>query len=169
MSHHDDRQCDYEPDPADRMKYDTFRRRFKAACARAGIPKGKQRPYNLRHTRLTEVATFMGYEQLNKFAGWVPGSSRAKVYVHLNNDDVNQAIRDEYGLGGGENERKSVDCPFCGATNQHGHAECRQCGRPLSLRTQNKQEKDQRLLERLQELEQKGVLDKLDQLEQFAD
>jgi len=62
------------------------------------FPENKQRPYNLRHTRLTEVATFMGYEQLNKFAGWTPGSDRAKVYVHLNNDDVNQAIRDEYGL-----------------------------------------------------------------------
>lgn len=27
----------------------------------------------------------MGYEQLNKFAGWVPGSNRAKVYCQLGN------------------------------------------------------------------------------------
>lgn len=167
--HHDDEQCDYEPNLADRMKYDAFRRRFKSACARADIPKSKQRPYNLRHTRLTEVATFMGYEQLNKFAGWVPGSSRAKVYVHLNNDDVNQAIRDEYGLDGNDETPKNVNCPFCGATNQHGQTECRTCGRPLSLKHQNEREQDQRLLERLAELEEKGVLDKLDQLKKLAD
>jgi integrase/recombinase XerD len=86
------------------MNYDGFRRRFKDACERAEIPENKRTPYTLRHTRLTEVATFMGYEQLNKFAGWKPGSDRAKVYVHLNNDDVNRAIRDEYGLSGGEDE-----------------------------------------------------------------
>lgn len=70
------------------------------------------------HTRLTEVATFLVYGQLNKFAGWKSGSDRAKVYVHLNNDDGNRAIRDEYGLSGNGEERKRVDCPFCSATNQ---------------------------------------------------
>jgi hypothetical protein len=50
------------------MSYQAYRRRFKSACESAGIPENKRRPYNLRHTRLTEVATFMGYEQLNKFA-----------------------------------------------------------------------------------------------------
>jgi hypothetical protein len=73
-------------------------RRFEKACEQADIPGNKRRPYNPRHTRLTEVATFMGYEQLNKFEGWKPGSDRTKVSVRLNNDDVNQAIREEYGL-----------------------------------------------------------------------
>jgi hypothetical protein len=51
----------------------------------------------------------MGYEHLNKFVGWKPGSDRAKVYVHLNNDEVNQAIRDQYGLYGTEDEEKSIE------------------------------------------------------------
>jgi hypothetical protein len=119
------------------MNYSGFLRRFKDACERAGIPKNKQRPYNLRHTRLTEVATFMGYEQLNKFAGWVPGSSRAKVYVHLNNDDVNQAIREQYGLSSNQNERADVDCPFCGATNQASHSECRNAVAPSASRAKS--------------------------------
>jgi len=122
-NHTDD--CNYEPDPADPMKYDGFYRRFKDACERADIPENKRRPYNLRHTRLTEVATFMGYEQLNKFAGWKPGSDRAKVYVHLNNDDVNQAIRDEYGLETERDEDQSAECPFCGTENKPHHSECR--------------------------------------------
>jgi ribosomal protein S27AE len=107
----------------------------------------------------------MGYEQLNKFAGWVPGSSRAKVYVHLNNDDVNQAIRDQYGLSSDDTEPANVNCPFCGATNQASHSECRTCGRPLSLERQLKQEEKHSVLERLEELEERGVLKKLDQLE----
>ena len=71
--------CLYERDLRDRWSYDSFRQRFLDPCERANIPRNKARPYNLRHTRLTEVATFMGYEQLNKFAGWKPGSDRAKV------------------------------------------------------------------------------------------
>lgn len=164
--HHNDEACSYKADLADRMKYGAFRQRFKKACKKADIPENKQRPYNLRHTRLTEVATFMGYEQLNKFAGWVPGSDRAKVYVHLTNDDVNRAIRDEYGLDNETSEAKqTVDCPFCGASNQSQHSECRNCGRPLSLEQQADQKEKQNVLERLADLEDKGVLDKLEQLD----
>jgi integrase/recombinase XerD len=163
---HDDDSCDYEPDPSDRMNYSGYYRRFKDACERAEIPENKRKPYNLRHTRLTEVATFMGYEQLNKFAGWKPGSDRAKVYVHLNNDDVNRAIREEYGLDGGEEEQQSVECPFCGSENQKEHGECRTCGRPLSLKQKTEQSEKQQVLERLAELDEKGVLEKLEQLDQ---
>jgi len=166
--HHDDDQCDYEPDLADRMGYAGFLRRFKKACEKADIPENKRRPYNLRHTRLTEVATFMGYEQLNKFAGWVPGSDRAKVYVHLNNDDVNAAIRDEYGLESNEDEQTTIQCPFCGAENQSEHAECRTCGRPLSLKEESEHEDRMRVLERLEELEESGLLEKLKQLDNTA-
>jgi integrase len=162
---HDDNTCDYEPDPQDRLNHSGFYRRFKKACEAADIPENKTRPYNLRHTRLTEVATFMGYEQLNKFAGWKPGSDRAKVYVHLNNDDVNKAIREEYGLSGGEDENQSLDCPFCGTENKQTHSECRNCGRPLSLEQETKKEEKQEVLERLAKLEDKGVLEKLESLE----
>lgn len=162
---HDDESCDYEPNPRDKMNYAAYRERFKDACERAGIPENKRRPYNLRHTRLTEVATFMGYEQLNKFAGWVPGSGRAKVYVHLNNDDVNQAIRDEYGLDSSSDEEASTECPFCSTENQPGHSECRNCGRPMSLEQKTENEEKQEILERLVELDEQGVLDKVAELE----
>ncbi|RKD95624.1 tyrosine-type recombinase/integrase [Halopiger aswanensis] len=159
---HGDTECLYEPDRCERWKYDSFLRRFQDACERVDIPENKRRPYNLRHTRLTEVATFMGYEQLNKFAGWKPGSDRAKVYVHLNNDDVNQAIRDQYGISGEEDESQPVNCSFCGTENQSEETECRTCGRPLSLENQSTREEKLETLERLAELEEKGVLDQLD-------
>jgi len=165
--HHGDR-CQYEPDLGDRMNYNGFLRRFKDACSRAEIPENKQRPYNLRHTRLTEVATFMGYEQLNKFAGWKPGSDRAKVYVHLNNDDVNQAIREQYGLDSNTDEDSTVACPFCSHMNETAHSECVNCGRPLSLKQKTEQKQKQQVLERLTELEQNGVLEKLDDLDSVS-
>lgn len=132
--------CTYTPETAERMNYSIYLRRFKDTRERADIPDNKQRPYNLRHTRLTEVATFMGYEQLNKFAGWVPESDRAKVYVHLTSDNVNKAIRDEYDLENGEEEDQSMECPFCGTENKSKHSECRTCGRPLSLKDESEQE-----------------------------
>jgi hypothetical protein len=106
----------------------------------------------------------MGYEQLNKFAGWKPGSDRAKVYVHLNNDDVNKAIREEYSLNPGQDEQTDIMCPFCNTVNQKGHTECRTCGRPLSIQSKSEKQDKQKILERLSMLEEKGVLDKLDQL-----
>lgn len=163
---HHNENCNYEPDLSDRVRYDGFRRRFKDACEKAGIPENKQRPYNLRHTRLTEVATFMGYEQLNKFAGWTPGSDRAKVYVHLNNDDVNKAIRDRYGLDQKKEEEETRNCPFCETENKTGYSECRNCGRPLSLEQKSRKEEKQKVIEQLAELEEKGVLEKLEKLEE---
>jgi len=166
IPHHHDDSCNYQPDFSDRMTDHSFRHRFKDACERADIPEKKRRPYNLRHTRLTEVATFMGYEQLNKFAGWVPGSDRAKVYVHLNNDDVNQAIRDEYGLDSEKDKEKETrQCSFCGRENQGQHSECRNCGRPLNLQEASEKQEKQDVIDRLQELEEKGVLEKLEQLD----
>jgi integrase len=162
---HDDTQCDYEADIRERVKYQAFLQRFKRACERADIPENKRQPYKLRHTRLTEVATFMGYEQLNKFAGWKPGSDRAKIYVHLNNDDVNQAIRDQYGLTTDTEENQRVSCPFCDTQNQSGHSECRTCGRPLTLEQGVQEEKDEAVIERLKELVEKGAFDDLDRPE----
>jgi predicted amidophosphoribosyltransferase len=90
------------------------------------------------------------------------------VYVHLNSDDVNQAIREHYGLGSGADETEPQECPFCGAKNRGEHAECRQCGRPLSLEQVAKQEEKLDAIERLQELEENGILDKLEDIEDSA-
>ena len=102
---------------------------------------------------------------MNKFAGWTPGSDRAKVYVHLNNDDVNKAIREEYGLTNMEDEEKDINCPFCNTVNQSEHSECRNCGRPMSLEEKTQQEERQKVLERLAELEEDGILERLSELE----
>ncbi|ERG90038.1 MAG: hypothetical protein J07HQW1_00051, partial [Haloquadratum walsbyi J07HQW1] len=87
-----------------------------------------------------------------------------KVYVHLNNDDVNRAIRDQYGLSTGSEEDQTRSCPFCGSENQTGHSECRNCGRPMDLKSRTEQKEKREALERLSELEDQGVLDELEEL-----
>jgi uncharacterized protein YprB with RNaseH-like and TPR domain len=106
----------------------------------------------------------MGYEQLNKFADWKPGSNRANVYVHLNNDDVNQATRDEYGLTGNSDEDQIKTCSSCGADHEPEHSDRRHVARPLSFEDEKNKEAKQRVLERLAELEEDGVLEKLKQM-----
>lgn len=84
---------------------------------------------------------------------------RAKVYVHLNNEDVNKAIRDEYGISNGKKEDGSWNCGFCSTENKDGRTEWRTCGRPQSLEQESQRKEKQEVLERLKELEEKGVLE----------
>ena len=80
-------------------------------------------------------------------------------------DDNNKAIRDQYGLDSGQEEEKNVNCSFCGAENESQYGECRNCGRPPSLREETEKGEKQNVIERLSEIEEKGVLDKLEQLD----
>jgi hypothetical protein len=54
------------------------------------------------------VARFAGYVQLHKFTGGV-SSDPAKVYGHLDSEDVNRSIRDKYGLDTAQDDDQSVD------------------------------------------------------------
>lgn len=164
--HHQSDCSTYEPKQIEKLKYSAFYRAFKRACERAGI--GDRRPYDLRHTRLTEVAKFMGYEQLNKFAGWVPGSDRAKVYVHLTNDDVNEAIREQYGLQSSTEAQKET-CDFCGQQNPADRYECMNCQRPLSLEKETQQKDLRKAVELYNRLEDEGGLETLEKLEKLVE
>lgn len=163
---HDRKGCDnYEPLEYQRVPYSSLYRSFKRACEKAEI--GSHRPYDFRHTRITEAAQFMSHEQLCKFAGWKPGSNRARVYVHLINDDVNRAIREEYGLETADEGNGMVRCQVCGAKNEGGDFECRNCKRPLSLEKSEKQEELQQAVEIYNRLEEAGGIENLQKLEKL--
>ena len=89
-------------------------------------------PHMLRHTRLTELAKLITEQELKLFAGWIPDSKMASVYVHLSGRDVKDAIMKVYGLR--EEERreeaenmKPVVCPRCGTPNPHQAKACFKC------------------------------------------
>jgi anaerobic ribonucleoside-triphosphate reductase len=85
----------------------------------------------------------------------------------LNNDNVNQAIREEYGLEMAGIDDQQVTCSICGSENQSGHSESRTCGRPLSLEASTQLQEKLEILGRLAELEEQIVLEKLQQFDSF--
>ena len=150
----------YVPCEIERMKYAGVDRCFKKACKRAGVNKRNNKLYNFRHTRITEACMFMSHEQLCKFAGWAPGSDRVMVYSHLISEDVNQAIREHYGIGAADTV-EPVACPTCGQMNPVDTPECRRCKRPLNLKSATELDEVRDAVRFIAELKEQGQLDAL--------
>ena len=75
---------------------------------KAGIER-RVFPYLIRHTRLTELHRLgvRGLEH-NKFAGHRAGSKQQGVYVHLDNDDMKQAVLEKvYSIEGAPEDQVS--------------------------------------------------------------
>ena len=151
---------EYRPRDVERARYDGIRMSFRRACARANIKKRRLRMYSLRHSRITEMSQFLSNQQLCKFAGWRPGSGQFEVYVHLTNEDVNEAIRKRFRLGG-EAVDQQVSCPICGHANSKGALECHLCKRPLNLESATRKRNLQNALEVLGQLQEQGTLEGL--------
>jgi integrase len=154
---------DFEPITVEGMTLSNIQRNFERACQRAGIRKRSYRLYNLRHSRITEVAKFLSHEQLCKFAGWKPGSGQFHVYVHLDSEDVNQAIRKQYGMGQ-EAEKQPIICKICWQKNDPERLECLRCRRPLkieALAENRKVDEVREALKVLAELQEQGKLEEL--------
>ena len=106
------------------------------------------------------MSQFLSNQQLCKFAGWRPGSGQFEVYVHLTNEDVNEAIRKRFRLGG-EAVDQQVSCPICGHANSKGALECHLCKRPLNLESATRKRNLQNALEVLGQLQEQGKLESL--------
>lgn len=150
----------FEPLEADPLTLANMLKRFTEACLRAGVRKRSYRLYNLRHTRITEVAHFLSQMQLCKFAGWKPGSGQFERYVHLVSEDVNKAIREQYHIGQVEKPQPLV-CALCGRTNPSNCKECLNCRRPLTLEATYKVDQVKDALKVLVELQEQGKLEEL--------
>ncbi|MEM4721015.1 MAG: tyrosine-type recombinase/integrase [Candidatus Methanomethylicaceae archaeon] len=161
---HNVRGCgQFDPITVERMTPSNIQVNFERACMKAGIKKRSYRLYNLRHSRITEVAKFLSHEQLCKFAGWKPGSGQFHVYVHLDSEDVNQAIRKQYGMGQ-EAEKQPIICKICWQKNDPERSECLRCRRPLkieALAENRKVDEVREALRVLAELQEQGKLEEL--------
>ena len=68
--------------------------------------------------------------------GWAHGSKMVKVYVHLNDDDVDNAILRVYGIEKQVDKERNVTyvpkvCPRCKEQNSNASQYCYKCGMPL--------------------------------------
>ncbi len=114
--------------------YSMFKK-VKTRAIKMGFPANKRiNPHKFRHNRATELASKVRGPVLEKEMGWIPSSSMTRIYVHLNDDDVDRAILEAHGIkveNKIETVRKAKICLYCKTPNPANSKYCLQCGRPL--------------------------------------
>jgi len=95
-------------------------------------------PHILRHSRLTELAKRIPESMLRKVAGWKPNSNMVEIYVHYNNQAVDDILLSKvYNKKdiNGENKPdvlRPVVCNRCKAENSPESDYCSKCYYPLN-------------------------------------
>ena len=115
------------------LSYDGLTTALSRILKRAGIKK-RIYPHLFRHTRATKLVTHMSESIVAKYMGWVPGTRMTKVYVHLADQDVDNAILKMYGIKKDveEEDLKVIRCPRCTFINDGKARFCMRCGLPLT-------------------------------------
>lgn len=92
--------------------------------------KGKKiYPHLFRHSRLTELArTKLNEAMIRKFAGWSADSTMAKVYFHLNDEDVINILTNEAVEIPKPKPIKPKICQICNKQNNEESLFCWKCG-----------------------------------------
>jgi len=92
-------------------------------------------PHLARHSRITELYSYGHFndELMRKFAGWEPGSPMAKVYSHLVDSDVDDALDKSWGIEKEEKSKilQSKICPICNSVNNQENIFCWKCNNIL--------------------------------------
>lgn len=118
---------------------------------RAGIRK-KVYPHLFRHSRATELAPQLRESVLKQMFGWAQSSRMAATYLHLSGADVENSLRELYGLRpeseGAEEKFRPKKCPRCGALNSYDAVHCSRCS--LTLDTVVAIERQKKLEEELE-------------------
>lgn len=118
------------------MQYDQVHSVFTKTAKRAGI-KRRIYPHLYRHTRSTILASKVPEAVLESQQGWVHGSRMSRVYVHLTQEQQDEAILQANGIKKKvalEIETESpIVCPRCGTLNTNDAKYCRKCWLPLAI------------------------------------
>jgi len=92
--------------------------------------------YLFRHTEATKAAKKLTDAISKKRHGWTPDSKMNSVYEHLNNDDVDKAVLESFGIKSDkELEKIPITCPRCKLVNHPHDKQCSGCGQALDLKT----------------------------------
>jgi integrase/recombinase XerD len=123
------------------MGEDGLKRILKISGRKAGIKK-RIYPHLLRHSKLTELGKVLKEPEMRLYAGWSKESKMPSVYIHLNNNDVNDKILINAGLKSADPKNntaeifKAVTCPRCDFVNSPDNKYCK-CGFILDLKAVN--------------------------------
>ncbi|MFB6213281.1 MAG: tyrosine-type recombinase/integrase [Candidatus Nanohaloarchaea archaeon] len=156
--------CDsFEADEAAAVGYRTMNKAFKKAVQNSDIERDVKAKY-LRKSMLTRLAPEVGYEQLNNFARWQPGSSQAQSYISINNEKLRNMVKERF-KGESEESQKWIVCENCNARNDPERIECKKCHRPLNVAKSEKMKKVKSIADRLSQVDEQ----KLEKIEQNID
>lgn len=115
---------------------DGIRQQLKRIAAKAGIKRSVY-PHLFRHTRATQLAPHMPESLMNLNFGWSEKSQTARVYSHVDQNDVYKKILSVSGIEIPDESITTNDpirCSRCKEINSP-HAEfCFKCGLPLSAK-----------------------------------
>ncbi len=104
---------------------------IKKIAIRAGIKK-RVYPHLFRHSRATYLARFLPEPLLKKQEGWSKSSDMTSTYVHLSDQDLDNAMKRIGGIKVEEEEKKSVlnvvNCVRCRTQNSATSKFCSSCG-----------------------------------------
>ena len=152
----------------------------KAILERLARSAGIQKRLTLnlfRHTRATALANVLPESLLRKRQGWTPSSKMPERYVHLVDEDLDEAYLRLHGIIKEEKEKNMqegmpVNCELCGCPNIPNSSICSECNRPLDIKTaieleEKEKEKKQKLENRLEEVGK--IKEKLMDLENFKE
>jgi len=90
-------------------------------------------PHLFRHTRLTELARGkLNEAQIRKFAGWSADSTMAKIYFHLDDEDVINILTNNVVEAPKPEPRKPKMCEICNTENNQINLFCWKCGNVFS-------------------------------------
>lgn len=95
--------------------------------------KKKHNLHWFRHSRATLLAPYLTEALLCKYMGWVPGSRQIKVYVHLCNQQLDDAYLRINGLKQEKQEQQKPKLCSCKAVNPSNNRYCYRCGKPQSV------------------------------------
>ncbi len=110
-------------------------RKVKGRAVGLGFPESKRlNPHKFRHNRATELAPKLPPLVLDKEMGWNLDSKMPAVYVHLNDEEVDNAYLEANGIHVEKTvkeARKTRTCLRCKTVNPSNSDYCLQCGSPL--------------------------------------
>ena len=137
----------------------------KAILERLAQTAGIQKRLTLnlfRHTRATALANVLPESLLRKRQGWTPSSKMPERYVHLVDEDLDDAYLRLHGVIKEKKEKSMqedmpVNCELCGCPNIPNSSICSECNRPLDIKTaieleEREKEKKQKLEKELVEV-----------------
>jgi integrase/recombinase XerD len=161
------------------VKYGYMRINLKRKAAKAGIrverkdngnKSSEVYPHLFRHSRATHLATELTEAAMKEYFGWTQGSDMPQTYIHLSGRDIDNEIKQMYGLEAEKEEKKEKQCSRCFKKYKGEENFCPRCGGPLDTIASREVEKledagEKVIKEKMEGLNKKELFERIKKLE----